>query len=81
MLETKSEANAVHIGQHFSVSFQRTLRIPDDGAKYPLPPGLGCLPVRASPNGSRRVILPCGKTKDLRVAAGTNPSATTNPWL
>jgi hypothetical protein len=45
MLETKSEANAVHIGQHFSVSFQRTLRIPDDGAKYPLPPGLGRFPV------------------------------------
>jgi len=30
MLETKLEADAVHIGKHFSVSFQRTLRIPDE---------------------------------------------------
>ena len=29
-----------------SVSFQRTLRIPDDGHDYPLPPGLGRFPVR-----------------------------------
>jgi hypothetical protein len=28
-----------------SVSFQRTLRIPDDGKLYPLPPGLGCFPI------------------------------------
>ena len=28
------------------VSFQRTLRIPDDGKEYPLPPGLGNLPLR-----------------------------------
>jgi hypothetical protein len=30
----------------FSVTFQRTLRIPDDGKDYPLPPGLGAFPVR-----------------------------------
>ena len=30
----------------FAVSFQRTLRIPDDGKTYPLPPGLGAFPVR-----------------------------------
>lgn len=30
----------------FGVSFQRTLRIPDDGKDYPLPPGLGMFPVR-----------------------------------
>ena len=28
------------------VVFQRTLRIPDDGKNYPLPPGLGTFPVR-----------------------------------
>ena len=27
------------------LDFQRTLRIPDDGKNYPLPPGLGCFPV------------------------------------
>ncbi|WP_052639839.1 hypothetical protein [Zavarzinella formosa] len=29
-----------------AVTFQRTLRIPDDGKIYPLPPGLGAFPVR-----------------------------------
>lgn len=28
------------------VSFQRTLRIPDDGGTYPLPPGLSSFPIR-----------------------------------
>ena len=29
------------VGERFSVSFQRTLRIPEDGQTYPLPPTLG----------------------------------------
>jgi hypothetical protein len=29
-----------------SIQFQRTLRIPDDGKDYPLPPGLGAFPLR-----------------------------------
>jgi hypothetical protein len=29
-----------------TVDFQRTLRIPDDGKNYPLPPGLGSFPLR-----------------------------------
>ena len=37
--------SAVHVGERFSLSFQRTLRVPDDGRDYPLPPGLGPLPV------------------------------------
>jgi hypothetical protein len=37
--------DAVRIGERFAVTFQRTLRIPDDGREYPLPPGLGRLPV------------------------------------
>jgi hypothetical protein len=31
----------------FSITFQRTLRVPDDGRDYPLPAGLGRLPVRS----------------------------------
>lgn len=31
----------VHEHCTFSIDFQRTLRIPDDGKSYPLPPGLG----------------------------------------
>jgi len=36
----------VHVGDRLVISFQRTLRIPDDGRAYPLPPGLGRFPVR-----------------------------------
>lgn len=35
----------IHVGERFSFTLQRTLRIPDDGRQYPLPPGLGPFPV------------------------------------
>jgi hypothetical protein len=35
----------VQIGERFSVSFQRTLRVPEDAQDYPLPPGLGPFPI------------------------------------
>lgn len=36
----------VHADAVCSVSFQRTLRIPDDNREHPLPPGLGKFPLR-----------------------------------
>jgi hypothetical protein len=36
----------VHEGAECAIGFQRTLRIPDDEKKYPLPPGLGYFPLR-----------------------------------
>ena len=36
----------VHPGAQCTIEFQRTLRVPDDGADYPLPPGLGSFPLR-----------------------------------
>jgi hypothetical protein len=39
-------ADDVHPEARFSLEFQRTLRIPDDGRAYPLPPGLGRFPLR-----------------------------------
>jgi hypothetical protein len=36
----------IRVGRYAGVSFQRTLRIPDDGRTYPLPPGGGRFPVR-----------------------------------
>lgn len=36
----------VHPEARFSLEFQRTLRIPDDGRDYPLPPGLGRFPLQ-----------------------------------
>ncbi len=39
-------APEVHPEARVSINFQRTLRIPDDGKKYSLPPGLGSFPLR-----------------------------------
>jgi len=36
----------VHPQAKLRLDFQRTLRIPDDGKDYPLPPGLGSFPLR-----------------------------------
>ncbi|MCY4383791.1 MAG: hypothetical protein OXE44_11645 [Nitrospinae bacterium] len=36
----------VHDHARSTIEFQRTLRIPDDGEDYFLPPGLGCFPLR-----------------------------------
>ena len=45
MLNIAIENAAIRFGPHAAVSFHRTLRIPDDGREYPLPPGLGRLPI------------------------------------
>jgi hypothetical protein len=45
MLDVQLGHDFIKIGEHFSVSFQRTLRIPDDGKNYPLPPSLGSFPI------------------------------------
>lgn len=47
MNEVKIERQVIRVGERFAVSFQRTLRIPDDGQTYPLPPGLGIFPIFA----------------------------------
>ena len=45
MLDITIDKTAIRFGPHAGVSFHRTLRIPDDGREYPLPPGLGALPI------------------------------------
>jgi hypothetical protein len=55
MLDVIVEYDRVRIGARFSVSFQRTLRVPDDGRSYPLPPGLGPFPVRRVEDFADRV--------------------------
>lgn len=44
-MEVFVDAHAVRVGPRFAAAFQRTLRIPDDGRTYPLPPGLGRFPI------------------------------------
>jgi hypothetical protein len=51
MIELKSDSLVftfpeVHPEAKLTIEFQRTLRIPDDDNDYPLPPGLGCFPLR-----------------------------------
>ncbi len=45
----------VRADAHCSIQFQRTLRIPDDGRDYPLPPGLGAFPLRHLDDYASRV--------------------------
>lgn len=45
----------LHRDAKLTVSFQRTLRIPDDGRTYPLPPGLGSFPLRHVDDFGQRV--------------------------
>jgi hypothetical protein len=45
MLPVRVQDDRVSIGDRFAATFQRTLRIPDDGRAYPLPPGLGRFPL------------------------------------
>ncbi|HET6360474.1 MAG TPA: hypothetical protein VFH11_00280 [Gemmatimonadota bacterium] len=54
-LDVVVEGDSLRIGPHFRVSFQRTLRIPDDGQTYPLPPGLGNFPIRRVADYADRV--------------------------
>ncbi len=41
-----SKTNRISLDDALQLSIQRTLRIPDDGQTYPLPPSLGRLPIR-----------------------------------
>lgn len=45
----------VHKDAKLSISFQRTLRIPDDGRRYSLPPGFGNFPLRYIEDYEERV--------------------------
>ena len=52
--EVRTHADRLEIG-HLSVTFHRTLRIPDDGKNYPLPPSLGAFPIRKVSDYADRV--------------------------
>jgi len=47
----------VHPEAKLQIGFQRTLRIPDDGKDYPLPPGLGLFSIEATDFPTRRSAL------------------------
>src|SRR5215467_14475382 len=45
----------LHFGSRFSIGFQRTIRVPNDGRTYPLPPGLGAFAVHRVEDYAGRV--------------------------
>lgn len=53
-LAVRTHGDRLHIGG-LEITFQRTLRIPDDGNTYPLPPGLGTFPIRKVEDYADRV--------------------------
>jgi len=60
MIELKSNHLVVSFPElpmhpQVGIDFQRTLRIPDDGKNYPLPPGLGSFPLRHIDDYGRRM--------------------------
>jgi len=54
-MDLRLSGDCIAIGEHFRLAFQRTLRIPDDGRTYPLPPGLGRFPILACGTFSDRL--------------------------
>ena len=55
MVSVRIEEDRVRIGRRFTVVLQRTLRIPEDGKAYPLPPGLGAFKMRRTKDYADRV--------------------------
>lgn len=53
--DTRLDDGRIRLGGRLAISFQRTLRIPDDGCAYPLPPGLGRFPIRRAVDYANRV--------------------------
>jgi tetratricopeptide (TPR) repeat protein len=45
----------LHVGRHTRISFNRTLRVPEDGREYPLPAGFGRLPILRVEDYAERV--------------------------
>jgi len=79
-------APEVHPQARFTVSLQRTLRVPDDGHDYPLPAGLGSFPLehvedhasRIPETWARRggVMLPMHATEAIWISFGAGDY----PW-
>lgn len=81
---TQLSNNTLQLGD-ITIDFQRTLRIPDDGKRYPLPPGLGRFPLRRVEDYADRVpadwtkhggvFLPMYQREALWLRFGASPHA------
>ncbi len=80
----------VHEQAHCTISFQRTLRIPDDGESYPLPPGFGDFPLRHVDDYARRlrgewlrrggVLMPMHQAEAMWVSFHSRSDGLTYPF-
>lgn len=81
----------IHPQANLNVTLQRTLRIPDDGRDYPLPPGLGCFPLRHVDDFANRVpqtwvehggvMLPMYQSEAMWLSFGSSLLITQSaPW-
>jgi tetratricopeptide (TPR) repeat protein len=43
--DVMESSERLNVGAHTAISFQRTLRVPEDGQEYPLPADMGALPI------------------------------------
>jgi len=55
MSNVRIRDDRIYAGDHLSFTLQRTLRLPDDGRTYPLPPGFGPFPVKRVEDYADRV--------------------------
>ncbi|KQU58246.1 hypothetical protein ASG84_16595 [Rhodococcus sp. Leaf278] len=81
----------VHHEATMRMTFQRTLRVPDDGTEYNLPPGLGSFPLRQN-DSADGALLPMWQSEAcwidfsgnypflVTVAAGSINVVTGSPW-
>lgn len=81
----------IHPQANLDVTLQRTLRIPDDGRDYPLPPGFGCFPLRHIDDFAGRVqqewvdhggvMLPMYQSEAMWLSFGSSLLMTQSaPW-
>lgn len=78
MSDVSRDGDRLLLGSNLAVSFQRTLRVPEDGRRYPLPPALGRFPVQpverfadrlpAGWSGTNRFFLPMYQREALWLA-------------
>ena len=71
----------VHEAARCSIDFEQTLRIPDDGLDYPLPPGMGRFPLRHLDDYARRapqdwlqrggVLMPMHQAEAMWISFGS----------
>jgi hypothetical protein len=66
LLQVTVDKDRIRFGEGLSVSFHRTLRVPDDGRTYPLPAGLGSFPIVAwHGDGASRHLIPLREREAL----------------